>query len=65
MEHNRLEGATPDQLIALVKLYWRNADGAQTYNEFRNRAHSYHGGYIGLDWCGMFIGIEKDGYTHS
>ena len=22
--------------------------------------------YVGVpDWCGMFIGIESDGYTHS
>ena len=23
-------------------------------------------GYVGVpDWCGMFIGIESDGHTHS
>jgi hypothetical protein len=24
-----------------------------------------YGDYVGFEWCGMFIGVEKDGYAHS
>lgn len=35
-----------------------------TYRQFRNRVKS---GYdcIMVKWCGMWLGIERDGYTHS
>ena len=44
----------------------------ESYLSFRRRfrLHDYFGGsdkgaYFGGPWCGMFIGIEYDGYTHS
>ena len=35
-----------------------------TYRQFRKLVQS---GYdcVMLPWCGMWLGIEKDGYTHS
>jgi len=55
---------TDAQKIALIKLYRRSDDGCKSLNEFAKRVEDY-GDYLGLRWCGMFIGIEKDGYTHS
>ena len=37
----------------------------ETYRIFRKRWKQCFGDYIGAEWCGMFIGIEEDGYTHS
>lgn len=35
-----------------------------TYKEFRKRIqHGYD--CIMVQWCGMWLGIETDGYTHS
>jgi len=37
-----------------------------TYRQFRKRVH--HASYdscIMIQWCGMWLGIETDGYTHS
>jgi hypothetical protein len=35
-----------------------------TYRQFRRTVHS---GYdcVMVHWCGMWLGIEPDGYTHS
>jgi hypothetical protein len=35
------------------------------YRRFRKPFRHYTDGYIGAMWKGMFLGIEKDGYTHS
>lgn len=35
-----------------------------TYRQFRKRVHGGPG-CIMLQWCGMWLGIEPDGYTHS
>lgn len=66
---------TPEQEQALERLYERSADGASTFEEFAERAQpmigwvdwaSPHGnGCIIVGWCGMFVGIETDGYTHT
>jgi hypothetical protein len=35
-----------------------------TYRQFRKRVtHSFD--CLMLHWCGMWLGIESDGYTHS
>ncbi len=54
---------TDEQAQAVRQLFDRNPDGS-TLREFFDRVEPY-GDYCGLGWCGMFIGIEKDGYTHS
>lgn len=52
------------QREALKRKYDQDPDGAKSYKEFRKRLT------IGFDcivfkWCGMWLGIEEDGYTHS
>jgi len=56
---------TPAQTEAVEKLYMRNPDRSPSRQHFYNRFQYCHGGFIGFQWCGMFLGIEKDGYTHS
>ena len=56
---------TRQQREAVLKLYQRNSSGAASYLQFRRRFRWYYGDYIGGGWCGMFIGIELDGYTHT
>lgn len=58
------EWMTPDQAESVERLFARSSDGSNTLVEFFARVENY-GDYCGLLWCGMFIGIEKDGYTHS
>jgi hypothetical protein len=58
------EWMTPAQVEAVGKLYARSADGSLNRHAFFQRVSDY-GDYCGLGWCGMFMGIEKDGYTHS
>ena len=54
------------QREALYKLYQRNSNGINTYRQFRKCAMPGFGGtYIGIMWGGMFVGIEKDGHTHT
>lgn len=55
---------TRAQRQAIRRLHSRNADGAPDYRSFRRRFAS-GGGFIGGQWCGMFVGIEPDGYTHT
>ena len=60
---------TKQQQAALYALFQRNSDGATSYLAFRRRAHGPSGdvlgNYIGLLWCGMYVGIEQDGSTHT
>lgn len=59
---------TPKQVEAIHKLYQRSPDGSRDRWEFFTRV-SQHGigsdKYAGITWCGMFVGIEPDGYTHT
>ena len=52
------------QRKAVYRKFNQDPDGSSTYREFRRRV------IIGVDcamiqWCGMWLGIESDGYTHS
>jgi len=49
---------------ALQRKYAQNADGAASFAEFKGRACMSFGTLM-LPWCGMWLGIETDGYTHS
>ena len=56
---------TRQQRVSLHRVWMRNDQG-KSYRQFRKSAT--HG--IGMDcvivhWCGMWLGIEPDGYTHS
>lgn len=55
---------TREQRKALKRVYQRSNDGSANYLQFRRRVqHGYD--CIMLQWCGMWLGIETDGYTHS
>ena len=57
---------TKEQRQAIARKYHQNNDGARNYKEFRQRAETlFNDDCIMLNWCGMWLGIEKDGYTHS
>jgi len=56
---------TKQQQISLKQLYDSNNSGFASYRAFRRTVKQYFGGYAGVVWSGIFIGIEKDGYRHS
>jgi hypothetical protein len=59
---------TQEQQSALCLKFQQNPDGAANFEEFKNRVQPAGLGsdsYILLRWCGMTLGIELDGYTHS
>ncbi len=48
----------PNQLV--IRNYYTN----ETWSHFLARAsHGYD--CVMIEWCGMWLGIELDGYTHS
>ena len=48
-----------------IKTKWdRSHDGAKSYLEFRRRVFQERG-YVAIHWCGMYVGIELDGYAHT
>lgn len=51
------------QQLALKRKYCQNNNG-MSYLQFRRSAQP---GYdcVMVFWCGMWLGIETDGYTHS
>lgn len=57
---------TKPQQIALAKIYARKPM-PMSYRAFRKTAQATFGcdGAIVVHWCGMWLCIEKDGYTHS
>ena len=58
----------PDMNICQMWGLWckfnQEPDGSPTFVHFMARATN-HGDYLLLHWCNMWLGIEKDGYTHS
>jgi hypothetical protein len=36
-----------------------------TYRQFRKAVIQFDYDAVGIQWCGMWLGIEKDGYTHA
>ena len=57
---------TEAQRESIKVLFERSKDGANSLEEFEDRFRGGIGGeYIGGTWCGMFVGIEKDGHRHS
>jgi hypothetical protein len=57
---------TKEQRQAIADLYARNPNGSPSYRHFRKRFVPQLGGYIAiLDWCGLYVGIERDGFTHT
>jgi hypothetical protein len=62
------EWMTPAQVESIGKLYRRSPDGSRSRHEFFQRVAPSGVGsdrYAGINWCGMFVGIEWDGYTHT
>ena len=55
------------QQRALHHLYAGNPDGSRSYLAFRRRVFPLFGEPLVamLRYCGMVVGIEPDGYTHS
>jgi hypothetical protein len=52
---------------ALRQLYDGNPDGSTNYEDFQKRVFPLLGEpeVAMLRYCGMVVGIEPDGYTHS
>lgn len=46
---------------------WCQSDRALTYKQFRKTVQPmfFCDGAVTVQWCGMWLAIEKDGYTHS
>jgi hypothetical protein len=46
---------------------WKQNDQGLTYRQFRKTVQECFGNdsYIVVPWCGMVLGIETDGHTHS
>jgi len=55
---------TKEQRLALKRIYDREWNKPDSYLAFR-RTVGYGFGCIMVPWCGMVLGIEPDGYTHS
>lgn len=58
---------TRAQRVALKAVYDRMPATTLTYRQFRKRIWPDWSGYgcVMIYWCSMWLGIERDGYTHS
>jgi len=57
---------TREQREALLRVYKRDwEDKPSSYIEFRRAAFHSAMDCMMVEWCGMWLGIEPDGYTHS
>jgi len=59
------------QRVALKRLFDRQQENrrpeqCRTYRQFRQTVRPFvGGGCVMVPWCGMWVGIEPDGYTHT
>ena len=60
---NEMVKLTKEQRKALHRVYLRGTD-YPTYRQFRKTVQPAYD-CIMVHWCNMWLGIEKDGYTHS
>lgn len=54
---------TREQREALKRIWMRGTD-ERTYKQLRRDVIGGHDCLM-LNWAGMWLGIERDGYTHS
>lgn len=54
---------TKEQRKALHRK-WLQSNQGMSYRDFRKTVQ-YSFDCIMVEWCGMWLGIETDGYTHS
>lgn len=59
----RIEVTVP-QMKALFRK-WKESDQDMSWHDFAKSAGVGSFGCIMVQWCGMWLGIEEDGYTHS
>lgn len=52
------------QMWGAWRKYQQNPDGSPCFRHFLSRVQEEHD-WVYIQWCGMYLGIEKDGYTHS
>jgi hypothetical protein len=62
--HNGGKGVTDAQKATLFRK-WQQNDNGLSWPEFVQGACPWDFGAVGVLWCGMFIGIETDGYPHT
>lgn len=55
---------TKEQGRALKRVYERTVTG-KSFLTFRRSVQVAFGNVAMVEWCGMILGIEPDGYTHS
>lgn len=55
---------TRAQREALKRIYDRDPAKYESYRAMRRQVHPGPDCAM-IQWCGMWLGIEKDGYTHS
>lgn len=53
-----------EQMWSLYRKFKQNPDGSVGFTDFMQRAEP-GSDYIMIWWCGMWLGIELDGYCHS
>ena len=58
---------TKEQQRALARAYHRAENMPMPFLAFRRSIQPTFGmdGAIVVQWCGMWLAIERDGYTHS
>lgn len=56
---------TKEQQQALLRKFNQSPDGSLSFLAFRRRVLPTFNDSVMIQWCGMWLGIETDGYTHS
>jgi hypothetical protein len=62
-----LASCNPAEQAALRSLYERDLDAQGAFTDWMHKVHrdGIQGCLIVRSWCGMTVGIEQDGYTHT
>jgi hypothetical protein len=67
MTREGFDSLPPEQQHGIRMVYARGLNDYQSFNEFINILQPEIGGYgaVMIPWAGMWLGVEKDGHTHS
>lgn len=69
MTHKEFLTLTSEQKWSLFRLFNRESTRERklgvNYMSWLDKYVCNYGDYVGVEWCNMFVGIERDGYTHT
>ena len=66
MTKDQFKALPKEQRYGAFRKFQQSRDGSPNFADFVTRIKpEFYGDAIMFGWCGMYVGVEVDGYTHT